>query len=143
MRQWVVEIPGKPVGKQSIGQGYHGNRRKEDKTREFMKRAAWCGKQAGLQIVEHCIIDVYACLPVRIEKGQECEPKVRPDEDNIRKGLKDAWQHGILYENDTVVIWGENGYLFIDHDQLPYTRVVITECEWTDFRVRKEKVNAD
>ena len=139
MRQWIVEIPGRPVGKESVDEG-QGRRHRAPKTEAFMAMVSWYGKQAGLKPVGHCIIDIYGCYPVRIEKGMEVEPKVRADEDNITKGIKDAW-HGILYKNDKVVIWGERGYLFIDHDQLPYTRVVITECEWTDFRVRKEETN--
>jgi Holliday junction resolvase RusA-like endonuclease len=136
MRQWLVEVPGKPVGKESVRVGEH-SARIPGKSIEFMKQVGYEAKIAGVQMVERCFVDTYAILPVTMKKGVECEPLVRPDRDNIEKCVNDGL-HKILYTNDKNIIWGETGYFFLDADFEPRTILVITECKWTDFRISKE-----
>lgn len=138
-KQWILEIPARPVGKQSARITRKG-RYIPDKSREFAGIIKVYAQQAGVTPIHHCIVDVHICLPIGLKErttmpNVELEPRVRADEDNVRKGVKDALQ-GIAYLNDKNVLWGRNGYVFTDHGTMPKTRIIITECDWTDFRER-------
>ena len=134
-RQYSLLIDEKPVGKESVRVSKNIGRT-ADKSRAFMESVKWIAKAEHVKPMDCCIVDLYICVPIRVgPNGEELEPKKRPDEDNVRKGCKDALQ-GISYSNDAHVIWGHSGYVFLDAGEKPRTLVVITECEWTEFRHR-------
>ena len=143
-RQWIIRLPVKPVGKQNPVP-IKGRMYRAKKSDYFMSIVKVYAESVGVEMVEHCIIDVFSCYPVGLHKYKtkadvELEPKVRPDEDNVRKGIKDAL-HGILYTNDKCVHWGVNGNLYIDYGEMPQVIIVISECDWTDFRIASDDLN--
>lgn len=143
--KYILIIPGRPVGKQSA-QVTRKGAFIPDKSRNFMASVGQYAADAGVEVLDYCRVDIHICLPVRLKVYKtkddvELEPKVRPDEDNVRKTVKDGLE-GIAYVNDKNVVWGECGYHFINHDLMPFTRVIITECHWTDYRRRGEKPHA-
>jgi Holliday junction resolvase RusA-like endonuclease len=140
VRKYRLIIPGKSVGKESVRvENRHG--RIPEKSRNFMTAIKWICRAEKVEMLERCQVDIFICLPVRYKEANrrspamEFEPLKRADRDNILKACHDAME-GILYRNDSHIIWGKCGYLFIDHDQPSCTVILITERNWTNFRVR-------
>ena len=93
--------------------------------------------QAGVQLLDRCIIGIRVVLPVRVTPRKTMDDKIheplkRPDIDNIIKAVMDGL-NGIAYKDDKHVLKVVGQFRFTKDGQQALTRVAIQEVRWEDY----------
>lgn len=145
MRTFTFTVPGRPVGKQSVrvtgiktaknGHKYIG-RYFPPETTNFTATVKMAARQAGVELMERCRMDVEIGITVKVKAATSrtpeklSEPLVRPDRDNVNKSIGDALMH-IAYVDDKHILDGETRYVWTRGPA--FTRITLTEVDWADY----------
>jgi len=144
-RTYTFDIPTRAVGKQSVRVGQIKYRKDGQpyvpryfprETTNFTALVKMAAKQAGVQMMDRCRMDVFIYLPMTVKKhGKKPETYheclVRPDRDNVNKSIGDALK-GIAFADDKYIMEGKTSYRFIKGRQA-FTRVMLWEVGWEEY----------
>lgn len=143
-KSYKFTVPGRAVGKESVrttgiktakdGHQYI-SKYFPTKTTNFVATVKMAAKQAGVKLMERCLMNVEIGIPVTVKKfktrpDEYHEPLVRPDRDNVNKSICDALTH-IAYADDKHILGGETRYVWTRG--AAFTRVTLVEVQWEDY----------